>query len=127
MRSGPTPSATRRSSGTCSTAGSTSRQASSRRCSSRSPTATRRSTGRSRRLQTSTADLWDTIAGEAGRESELWTLALRAPEQQKREPVFSPLGEASYALGTETIYEGYRLHYGRSRLFAPEDEDTALL
>jgi hypothetical protein len=78
-------------------------------------------------LQTSTADLWETIAGEAGQESELWTLALRAPEQQEREPIFSPLGEAPYALGTETIYEGYLLHYGRSRLFAPEDEDTALL
>ncbi len=27
----------------------------------------------------------------------------------------------------ETIYEGYLLHYGRSRLFAPPDHDTALL
>jgi hypothetical protein len=27
----------------------------------------------------------------------------------------------------ETIYEGYLLHYGRSRLFAPPDDDTALL
>jgi hypothetical protein len=30
-------------------------------------------------------------------------------------------------LGLETIYEGYLLHYGRPRLFAPTDEDTALL
>jgi hypothetical protein len=29
--------------------------------------------------------------------------------------------------GLETIYEGYLLHYGTSRLFAPEDGDTALL
>jgi len=78
-------------------------------------------------LRTSTADLWDTIAGEAGRESELWTAALRGRDEQKREPVFSPLGEERYALGIETIYEGYLLHYGRSRLFAPEDGDTALL
>jgi hypothetical protein len=78
-------------------------------------------------LQTSTADLWDTIADEAGRESELWTAALRAPDQQEREPVFSLLGEERYALGIETIYEGYLLHYGKPRLFAPEDGDTALL
>ena len=31
------------------------------------------------------------------------------------------------ALGVETIYEGYLLHYGRPRLFAPPDEDVALL
>jgi hypothetical protein len=78
-------------------------------------------------LATSTAELWDTIAGEAGRESELWTAALRPLEEQEREPVFSTLGEDRYALGIETIYEGYLLHYGRSRLFAPEDGDTALL
>jgi hypothetical protein len=78
-------------------------------------------------LATSTADLWDTIVGEAGRESELWTAALRPREEQEREPVFSPLGEERYALGVETIYEGYLLHYGRARLFAPEDGDTALL
>jgi hypothetical protein len=78
-------------------------------------------------LQTSTADLWDTIAAEAGRESVLWTAALRGREEQERTPLFSLLGEERYALGVETIYEGYLLHYGRPRLFAPEDEDTALL
>ena len=78
-------------------------------------------------MPTSTADLWDTIAGEAGRESELWTAALRPLQEQQRAPVFSPLGEERYALGIETIYEGYLLHYGGSRLFAPEDGDTALL
>jgi len=78
-------------------------------------------------LATSTADLWDTIADEAGRESELWTAALRGREDQEREPVFSSLGEERYALGVETIYEGYLLHYGTSRLFAPDDGDAALL
>jgi hypothetical protein len=78
-------------------------------------------------LATSTADLWDTIADEAGRESQLWTAALRPREDQRREPVFSLLGEERYALGIETIYEGYLLHYGGSRLFAPEDGDAALL
>ena len=32
-----------------------------------------------------------------------------------------------HALGLETIYEGYLVHYGRSRLFSPADRDTALL
>ena len=57
----------------------------------------------------------------------LWTAALRDPEEQERVPVFSPLGEERYGLGIETIYEGYLLHYGDSRLFRPEDDDTALL
>src|SRR5205807_9746012 len=87
----------------------------------------RKSTVPPRHLQTSTADLCDTIAGEACRESDLWTAALRPPEEQEREPLFSLLGEARYALGIETIYEGYLLHYGRPRLFAPEDGHTALL
>jgi hypothetical protein len=78
-------------------------------------------------LQTSTADLWDTIAAEAGRESALWVAALRPVDEQERIPVFSPLTEERFALGIETIYEGYLLHYGNPRLFAPADEDTALL
>jgi hypothetical protein len=67
------------------------------------------------------------IALEAGRESVLWSQALRPEEERERQPVFSPLGEERFALGLETIYEGYLLHYGRPRLFAPEDADTALL
>jgi hypothetical protein len=76
-------------------------------------------------LQTSTVDLWETIAIEAERESSLWHDALRL--EPEREPVFSPLGEERYALGLETIYEGYLVHYGHPRLFDPVDEDTALL
>ena len=78
-------------------------------------------------MAATTTDLWDAIANEAGRESELWTAALRARDDQQREPVFSSLAEEKYALGVETIYEGYLLHYSSSRLFAPEDGDTALL
>jgi hypothetical protein len=78
-------------------------------------------------LPISTADLWERITAEAGRESKLWTAALRPEEEQEREPIFSRLGEERYALGIETIYEGYLLHYGRPRLFAPADSDTALL
>ena len=76
-------------------------------------------------MQTSTVDLWETIAIEAERESPLWHDALRL--EPEREPVFSPLGEERYALGLETIYEGYLVHYGAPRLFAPADDDVALL
>ena len=71
------------------------------------------------------ADLWDEIAGGAAEESSLWADCLRADPD--RTPVFSPLGAAEHELGLETIYEGYLVHYGRSRLFAPADDDTALL
>jgi hypothetical protein len=76
-------------------------------------------------LPTSTADFWETIVEEAARESPLWRDARRGDGDP--EPVFSPLGEERYALGLETIYEGYLVHYGRPRLFEPLDEDTALL
>ena len=74
-----------------------------------------------------TAELWDTIALEAQRESSLWGDALLPPAERERIPVFSPLGAARFALGIETIYEGYLLHYGRPRLFAPETPERALL
>jgi hypothetical protein len=86
----------------------------------------RTSTARSRPLaSSSTLDQWETLAAEAAAESPLWQEALRA--QPDREPVFSPLAPERFALGLETIYEGYLLHYGRPRLFAPTDDDAALL
>jgi hypothetical protein len=71
--------------------------------------------------------LWATIAEEAAAESPLWGQALRPGVERELEPVFSPLGEERFALGMETIYEGYLMHYGRPRLFAPPDRDNALL
>jgi hypothetical protein len=70
-------------------------------------------------------DLWDDIAGGAAEESSLWADCLTA--EPDRTAVFSPLAGPEHALGLETIYEGYLVHYGRSRLFAPPDDDTALL
>jgi hypothetical protein len=69
--------------------------------------------------------MWETIAAGAAAESRLWGDALK-PERAL-DPVFSPLAEERYALGLETIYEGYLVHYGTPRLFAPPDGDTALL
>jgi hypothetical protein len=74
------------------------------------------------------ASLFDVIADDAARESPLWGQALRKPADRDPVPVFSVLlADPRFALGLETIYEGYLLHYGASRLFAPADADTALL
>ena len=53
--------------------------------------------------------------------------ALREPAEGELEPVFSPLAEQRFALGLETIYEGYLVHYGRPRLQEPLDGDAALV
>jgi hypothetical protein len=71
--------------------------------------------------------LWETLASEAAAESPLWADSLRPVEEREAVPVFSPLCEDRFALGVETIYEGYLLHYGSPRLFDPPDPDTALL
>jgi hypothetical protein len=67
------------------------------------------------------------MAVDAAAESSLWGDCLLPENERDRSPVFSQLGAARYALGLETIYEGYLVHYGRSRLFAATDGDTALL
>jgi hypothetical protein len=67
------------------------------------------------------------MAVAAAAESTLWAECLLPDGERDRSPVFSALSEARYALGLETIYEGYLVHYGRPRLFAPPDDDTALL
>jgi hypothetical protein len=75
----------------------------------------------------SATEVWSEIALAAVEESPLWGNALRPEGEREAEPVFSPLGDAAFALAVETIYEGYLLHYGRPRLFSPPDRDTALL
>lgn len=74
-----------------------------------------------------TGNLWETIIRDAERESLLWAQAARNREERELLPVFSPLGSARHALGLETIYEGYLLHYGLPRLFAARDRDTTIL
>jgi hypothetical protein len=66
-----------------------------------------------------------TIAREARAESPLWEAALlREPDW---EPVFSELAPRRYALGLETIYEAYLVHYGRPRLFVEGEESERVL
>ena len=67
----------------------------------------------------------EAIAAEAAAESPLWAESLRSDPEH--EPAFGALVRPELAAGVETIYEGYLVHYGRSRLFAPPDDDVALL
>jgi hypothetical protein len=71
--------------------------------------------------------MWDAIVGEAAAESRLWQECARPEGERELIAVFSPLGDDRFALGLETIYEGYLVHYGAPRLFAPPDDDTGLL
>ncbi|MGD0715022.1 MAG: hypothetical protein ABSB24_12690 [Gaiellaceae bacterium] len=71
--------------------------------------------------------MWNVIMEEASAESSLWKASLRPEGSRELLPIFSPLGNPRFALGLETIYEGYLVHYGAPRLFAPPDQDTALL
>jgi hypothetical protein len=66
------------------------------------------------------------IAADARGESPAWAGALRDPPEW--EAVFSPLAPRRFTLGLETVYEGYLVHYGESRLFRSlGDEERVLL
>jgi hypothetical protein len=67
------------------------------------------------------------IADDAERESPLWARLLRARDERELEPVFSDLAPTRFAVGVETIYEAYLVHYGHPRLFAALDADEAVL
>jgi hypothetical protein len=69
--------------------------------------------------------LSESISAGARSESPVWGRALR--ESPDWEPVFSPLAPAELALGLETVYEAYLVHYGRPRLFEAADDDDAVL
>ena len=57
--------------------------------------------------------MFDAIVEAAEAESPLWGGAVLPADQQVRDPVFSRLAPDGHALGLETIYEGYLVHYGR--------------
>ena len=69
--------------------------------------------------------LYESISAGARSESAVWGRALRAAPDW--EPVFSPLAPARFALGLETVYEAYLVHYGKGRLFETLDRDEAVL
>jgi hypothetical protein len=71
------------------------------------------------------SSLADAIVDGARAESDIWMRSLKpAPDW---EPVFSPLAPDAFALGLETVYEAYLVHYGRPRLFDAPDRNEAVL
>jgi hypothetical protein len=72
-------------------------------------------------------DVLTTIAAEAEEESPLWARSVLPERERELDPVFSPLAPPEFAVGVETIYEAYLVHYGRPRLFATLDADEAVL
>ena len=71
--------------------------------------------------------MWHELVEAASSESHLWAGSLRPSDEREQVPVFSPLAPERFALGVETIYEAYLVHYGRSRLFVPPDEGEQVL
>ena len=72
--------------------------------------------------------IWDELVDSARNESGLWAGSLLPDGRREPDAVFSPLAPEAFALGMETIYEAYLVHYGSSRLFAsPGDEERVLL
>jgi hypothetical protein len=68
----------------------------------------------------------DAIVAGARSESDVWSRSLRPDPEW--EPVFSPLAPERFALGLETVYEAYLVHYGKPRLFdAPARNEAVLL
>ena len=78
-----------------------------------------------RDVRSSAQDTARTIVREARAESALWDAALL--HEPEWDAVFSTLAPQRYALGLETIYEAYLVHYGRPRLFAPREESERVL
>ena len=67
----------------------------------------------------------DAIVEGARSESDVWAGSLRAAPDW--EPVFSLLAPEQFALGLETVYEAYLVHYGSGRLFDAPDRNEAVL
>ena len=73
------------------------------------------------------SELWQRLASEDEAGDTLWRDLLLPEQEREQELAFSPLAAGSLALGIETIYEGYLVHYGRSRLFATDEPNLTLL
>jgi hypothetical protein len=72
-------------------------------------------------------DAFALIAADAEAESALWAAALLPPAEREPVAVFSPLAPEEFALGLETVYEAYLVHYGRPRLFTSGEESERVL
>jgi len=71
--------------------------------------------------------MFQAIIDGAVSESETWAAAVLPSDERQLVVVFSPLAPDGVAVGLETVYEAYLVHYGRPRLFVAPDEDEAVL
>src|SRR4051812_26796660 len=69
----------------------------------------------------------DATAAAAANERGALAATLLAAEARRGGEVWGPLCGEPCAAGMEAIYEGYLLHYGQPRLFAPRDDGERLL
>jgi hypothetical protein len=69
----------------------------------------------------------DRIAAAAANEHGALATTLLAAEARRGGEVWAPLCGEPFDAGMEAIYEGYLLHYGHPRLFAPHDDGERLL
>ncbi len=72
-------------------------------------------------------DTFAAIADGAQSESRVWAASLLPSHERQLVAVFSPLAPEHLAVGLETVYEAYLVHYGRPRLFTSSDADEAVL
>jgi hypothetical protein len=72
-------------------------------------------------------EVFEEMAVGAEAESPLWGAALRPAAERECVAVFSPLAPGTFALGLETVYEAYLVHYGLPRLFATGAESERVL
>jgi hypothetical protein len=72
-------------------------------------------------------ELFSAIADGARAESAVWGGVLLPSHERQLVAVFSPLAPGELALGVETVYEAYLVHYGLPRLFDAPDADEAIL
>jgi hypothetical protein len=72
-------------------------------------------------------DSFAVIADGAASESSVWAASLLPNDERQLVAVFSPLAPPALALGVETVYEAYLVHYGSPRLFTAPDADEAVL
>ena len=77
--------------------------------------------------KTALVDVFQEIAKGAEAESPLWSAALRPDGERELVAVFSGLAPDTFALGLETVYEAYLVHYGHPRLFAAGEESERVL
>jgi hypothetical protein len=73
------------------------------------------------------ASLIARLADRASAASPVFARSALATGRLDDRAIFGPLAGEAFALGLETIYEAYLVHYGTPRAFRPRDRESAIL